>query len=99
MLQVANTHDPTPMIHLVQAAEQLRNEASSAADRRTSGAPSVPRLPAAASSADQATGENRLPEALLATEQAIQLDELIKWVRAQAKVDNNGASGASSPVN
>ena len=28
-------------------------------------------------------------DALTATEQAIQLDELIKWVRAQAAVDPN----------
>jgi len=34
---------------------------------------------------------------LIATEQAIQLDELIKWVRAQAKVDNSPSSVASSP--
>jgi len=81
-------------------AERMRVEARrSAADRGTSGTASVPRLPGPASRADQAAGENRLPDALLATEQAIQLDELIKWVRAQAKVDNNGASGASSPVN
>jgi hypothetical protein len=33
---------------------------------------------------------------LTATEQAIQLDELIKWVKAQAKVDNNG-NGVASP--
>jgi hypothetical protein len=32
-----------------------------------------------------------------ATEQAIQLDELIKWVRAQAKVDNNRGTSANSP--
>jgi hypothetical protein len=30
------------------------------------------------------------PDALIATEQAIQLDELIKWVRAQAQVDPTG---------
>ena len=55
----------------------------------------VPGLPAAAARADQAAGEDRLSDALLATEQAIQLDELIKWVKAQAKVDNNGPPVAS----
>ena len=41
--------------------------------------------------AAQAAGQDRLPQAdaLTATEQAIQLDELIKWVRKQAAVDNN----------
>jgi lysozyme family protein len=33
-----------------------------------------------------------LQRALIATEQAIQLDELIKWVRAQATVDNQGTN-------
>jgi len=76
-------------------AERLRIEAG-AADRSSAGAAPVPGLSAAARGIDQAAGENRLPDALLATEQAIQLDELIKWVKAQAKLDNNGASGASS---
>jgi hypothetical protein len=35
------------------------------------------------------------PDALTATEQAIQLDELIKWIRSQAKVDNNPPPVAS----
>jgi hypothetical protein len=46
------------------------------------------RLSAAPGAAAQAAGEDRLPpaDALTATEQAIQLDELIKWVRAQGKI-------------
>ena len=36
------------------------------------------------------------PTRMTATEQAIQLDELIKWVRAQAKVDNSPAAVATS---
>jgi hypothetical protein len=45
-------------------------------------------LPAAPAGAAQAAREDRLPDsdALTATEQAIQLDELIKWVKAQAAV-------------
>ena len=41
----------------------------------------------------QAAGQDRLPapDALTATEQAIQLDELIKWVRRQAAVDVDAA--------
>lgn len=55
------------------------------------GATPVSGLLPAASGAAQASGENGLPagDALTATEQAIQLDELIKWVRAQAAVDPN----------
>jgi hypothetical protein len=73
-------------------AERLRIEAAGAAanygDRGSSavsGLSEAPRSPA------QATGEARLPptDALTATEQAIQLDELIKWIEEQAKVDPN----------
>ena len=51
-------------------------------------AAALPRLPASSGSAAQAAGEDELPQsdALTATEQAIQLDELIKWVRAQADI-------------
>jgi hypothetical protein len=50
-------------------------------------------LSAAARSIDETAREGRLPpaDALTATEQAIQLDELIKWVRSQAQVDVNAA--------
>jgi hypothetical protein len=37
-----------------------------------------------------------LDDKLIATEQAIQLDELIKWVKAQAAVDNQGRDGSIS---
>ena len=49
----------------------------------------LPGLSAAAGGAAEAAGQDRLPQtdALMATEQAIQLDELIKWVRMQAAVD------------
>ena len=43
------------------------------------------------------TRRENLDFALQMYEQAIQLDELIKWIRAQAKVDNN-ASTVASPV-
>ena len=51
----------------------------------------MPGLSAAARSASQAPDEDRLPQAdrLIATEQAIQLDELIDWVRAQAEVETS----------
>jgi hypothetical protein len=49
----------------------------------------VPELSAPAKGLAQAPVQDRLPQTdrLTATEQAIQLDELIKWVKAQAQVD------------
>jgi len=57
----------------------------------------MPRVPLAAAGAAEAAGKDGLPQtdALTATEQAIQLDELIKWVRMQAAVDNNPKAVAS----
>ena len=78
-------------------AEQLRIEAArAAAGRGHRSGPAMSDLPAPAARSAQSPFENRLPpaDALTATEQAIQLDELIKWVRAQAEVDPdlNGSS-------
>jgi hypothetical protein len=80
------------------AAQRLRVEAgNAAAGPRGRGKPPMPGLPAAPGGAAQAPGEDRLPpsDALTATEQAIQLDELIKWVKAQAAVDNNAGPVAT----
>ena len=70
---------------------RLRRQAATEADPRRRGAAPVPGLSAAAEGAAQGAGQDRLPQsdALIATEQAIQLDELIKWVRAQGAVDPN----------
>jgi hypothetical protein len=71
-------------------AQRLRGQAASpAADRGAAGAAAVSRLSASSGGAAQAAGEDRLSlaERELATEQAIQLDELIKWIRAQAGVE------------
>jgi hypothetical protein len=70
-------------------ARRLRGEiAGPATDPGARRGASVPGLPAAAGRAAEAAGQDRLPEtdALIATEQAIQLDELIKWVKAQSLV-------------
>ena len=69
-------------------ARRLRIQSQAAADPGAGRDASMPGLPVAAGGADQASGQDRLsqPDALTATEQAIQLDELIKWVRAQAAV-------------
>jgi len=75
-------------------ARRLRVEAASAAaNPGFGGAASVPGLSAPARGVAQTPGEAKLPpdDALTATEQAIQLDELIKWVRAQAAVDSNAS--------
>jgi hypothetical protein len=77
-------------------AERMRVEASrAAADPGGRAVAPMSGLPAAARGAAQAAGQDGLSrrDRLTATEQAIQLDELIEWVRAQAKVDRN-APGA-----
>ena len=79
-------------------ARRLRQQASApAADPGSGGAAPMSNLPAPAGAIAESAGKDRLPQpdALIATEQAIQLDELIKWVRAQVAVApaKAGASG------
>lgn len=73
------------------AAGSLRSQAA-AADPRDGGNAAVPGVPDPARVADAAPGQDRLSaaDALTATEQAIQLDELINWVEAQARVAAGG---------
>ena len=73
------------------AAERLRHSAEAAPDPRGRGAAPVSSLSAAAGRPHQAADENgfSISDRLTATEQAIQLDELIKWVKAQAEVQPN----------
>ena len=76
------------------SAERLRRQAAGAgADPGGRRAAPVPGLSAAPGGAAQAAGQDRLPDPdrLTATEQAIQLDELVKWVRRQAQVDPSEA--------
>ena len=69
------------------AARRLQQpKPGAAADPGAGGAAPMPGLSAAPGRAPQAAGEDRLPDRLIATEQAIQLDELIRWVRQQAGV-------------
>jgi hypothetical protein len=78
-------------------AQRLRVEtAIAAADPGAGRAASVPGLPASPGGLAQTAHEDGLPanDALTATEQAIQLDELIKWVKAQAGLDTNDARPA-----
>jgi hypothetical protein len=71
------------------SAQRLREQPGAAATHPGAGggAP-VPAIPAAAGLAAQGAGQDRFSDTnrLIATEQAIQLDELIKWIRAQAEV-------------
>lgn len=73
---------------------RLRGQAGARTDSGGRAATPVPRLSAAAGGASEAAGENGFPrsERLIATEQAIQLDELIKWVKSQAAVEANGTA-------
>jgi hypothetical protein len=73
------------------ASGRLRVATQAAADSGAGGNAPVSGLPAPPGGPAQASGQDRLPQsdALTATEQAIQLDELVKWVKAQAAVDPN----------
>jgi hypothetical protein len=79
-------------------ADRLRVQTGNAStDPGSRGTAAMPALSAPAGQPHQAAGEDGLSaaDALTATEQAIQLDELIRWVNAQAKVDNNGGRGTT----
>ena len=89
--RIANDYE-TRLAAARARAEQLRIAAgAAAADSCGRRASSVPALPAAPCGAAETAGQGRLPptDALIATEQALQLDALIRWVRAQAGVDPN----------
>lgn len=93
------THDYQARLAAARTlAQRLRLEAASApADPGARAATPVPDLSITAGRPAQAAGQDRLPDsdALIATDQAIQLDELIKWVRRQAAVPQNGGPGGS----
>lgn len=78
-------------------ADRLRRPPPAAStDPRGRGSAPVPGVSAAPGGAGQAARADRLSDsdALIATEQAIQLDELIKWVWRQAGVDANAGPAA-----
>ena len=78
-------------------ADRLRSEAGAApADRGGGGTAAVPASGATARAAGGPAAQAgfSLTDRLTATEQAIQLDELINWVTAQAAVDNQGHDGS-----
>jgi hypothetical protein len=75
------------------AADRLRVQSRPAADPGSGRSASVPGLSIAAGGSHQAAREDGFPaeDRLTATEQAIQLDELIKWVKAQARIEPDDA--------
>jgi hypothetical protein len=82
-------------------AQRLRAQAATAAtDPRSGAGAPVPGLSGAPGRPAQSAGQDGfpVPDAELATEQAIQLDELIKWVKAQAAVDRTNVTPAKAGV-
>lgn len=87
------SHDYETRIAAARAAAgRLRGREAARADPGDGRAAPVPGLSAAAGTIAEAASQDRLhqPDRLIATEQAIQLDELIKWVRAQGRIEVNG---------
>ncbi len=73
-------------------SERLRSPTARGSVEGSRGAASVPSVPLAPSKPAEGASQDGLPpdDALIATEQAIQLDEIIKWVNAQHAIDVNG---------
>jgi hypothetical protein len=86
-------HDYQARMAAVRArAVRLQLDAGAAATHPCGGGgAAMPGLSAAPCRPAQAAGQDRLsdPDRLTATEQAIQLDELIRWVNGQARIDPN----------
>lgn len=70
-------------------ARRLHQAGTSASDPGRGRSAPMPGFPASAGEASHAADQDGLPpaDALIATEQAIQLDALIKWVRAQSSIN------------
>ena len=97
------THDFEARLADARArAQRLRGPSPAAADRGGGRSAPLPGIRVTAARLNETAGQDRLPGApdegviswepndpdrLIATEQAIQLDALIRWVRAQASVD------------
>lgn len=85
------------------AAQRLQRQSQAGADPGAGGTASLPRPGPGSRAAAGAAQEAGFPLAaeelnwrLIATEQAIQLDELIKWVKAQSRLDPNAELGRPS---
>jgi FtsZ-interacting cell division protein ZipA len=86
------SHDyETRLADARKRADDLRLRLAAQANPRPSGAAQLPTLPAPAGRPDETPADGfPVAERLKATEQAIQLDELISWVERQARVDVQG---------
>jgi len=82
-------------------ADRLRARGATAINPGHADPAGLPDVSAAAARTDAATGEDRLsaagtlslPDALIASEQALQLDALISWVEAQSAVQFSSQEG------
>jgi hypothetical protein len=85
-------HDFEARLAAARADAQRMRIAQAAADPGARRGPPMPSISGGTGGAAEAANQDGLPpqDALTATEQAIQLEELINWVRAQAKVDPSG---------
>jgi hypothetical protein len=79
-------------------ANRLQFAAKGSADPGPRGGAPMPAVPTPPGRTAEGADQGRLSDAdaLIATEQAIQLDELIKWVRQQAEVDAKVDKGPAS---
>ena len=77
-------------------AQRLRDQLAAAANSGSGRTAPVPGIPAPAGGSAQTAGQDgfSVEDRLTATEQAIQLDELIKWIQRQHDVDPNGTAQA-----
>jgi hypothetical protein len=82
-----------------RAGELRRHAEATAPDSGLGRSAPMPRLPASARGAPEAAVQSRFPDAdrLIATEQAIQLDELVKWVRQQHAVRPDISPNGAKP--
>ena len=95
--RTANDFDTRIAAARARSGRLRSGDEAAAADPGSRGGAPVPRLSPAAQGTAQGAGEDGFPppdpmtvaDRLIATEQAIQLDELIKWVKAQAAVPQN----------
>jgi hypothetical protein len=96
--RTANDYETRLAAARVRAGE-LRRDAQAPAHSSGRGTAAVPALSAAAGGAAATAPQAALPtpDALTATEQAIQLDELIKWIRRQSAVNPNAETPDAKP--
>lgn len=88
--------DYAKRIDAIRANFARRVQLATSTDTRSPGATNLPATSEGTAGVAETACDTRLPQrqALIASEQAIQLDALITWVEKQARVDNSGAAHA-----